>query len=670
MDKTKRNIILLVSLTVLSLLLLFVSNLIQKDFGKVDIERGTISSDKGDIAYKLYKPKSVSQDNKAPGVLILHGYQNDKETSAAYAIELARRGIVALAIDEYGHGSTSIGMLERGYTNHKVTVTYGEDSETNKTYVEIGGEERYKLLINFSTLSFFNDRYSKGTDGSCVLDSSMGGIDAYAYLSSLPYVDNTKLAITGHSMGTWASWSVAAAYSGAKDEKGRDISPKATVLQCGELFRESVYDESDITFNNILLLQSKYDEFSYFRDYKNTVTDSILDSPLRTEFLGVDGSKSEWNTTYGSFSDGSARRIELINTNHRLTTHNHHGMKASLDWFFSALGYSSEIPSSSHTFLIKEWLVFFAMLSAIFSLMPLMSLLLETKYFSPIVISIPNRPDREKSGGKWWKGAIITVLITVFTYPFLTQLGHGLLPLPEGIFRMTIGNGFLCWYLILIIIMVVTTLISYRKCRKKGKALDFVDLGLSRKEGSQKIDWPLFGKSALMVLSMLLYMYVLLFIADKVFSLDYRFIWPFFRLFSFERFLQFLVYIPVFAVFFILNNSKILAGMRTKEARLQGGRAFFINWMHNAFCMVGGILVIILIEYIPFFLGIGPGADLLFSPTFGGPFMSLLIVFAPQVIVFSLLCTICYRKTGSVYTGALLVASMACWIVTGGSAIL
>ena len=69
-------------------------------------------------------------------------------------------------------------------------------------------------------------------------------------------------------------------------------------------------------------------------------------------------------------------------------------------------------------------------------------------------------------------------------------------------------------------------------------------------------------------------------------------------------------------------------------------------------------------------MGIGPGADLLFSPTFGGPFMSLLILFAPQVLVLSVLCTYIYRRTGSVYTGALTAAGLACWIVTGGSSML
>ena len=81
-------------------------------------------------------------------------------------------------------------------------------------------------------------------------------------------------------------------------------------------------------------------------------------------------------------------------------------------------------------------------------------------------------------------------------------------------------------------------------------------------------------------------------------------------------------------------------------------------------------MLIVLLEYIPFFLGIGPGADVLFGSTFGGPFMSILILFVPQVLFFSILCTYCYRKTGKVYVGALVAAMLACWIVTGGSSFL
>ena len=83
--------------------------------------------------------------------------------------------------------------------------------------------------------------------------------------------------------------------------------------------------------------------------------------------------------------------------------------------------------------------------------------------------------------------------------------------------------------------------------------------------------------------------------------------------------------------------------------------------------MCGGIILIVLIEYIPFFAGVGPGADLLFGSTFGGPFMSLMILLLPQIIVYSAIGSYIYRKTGNIYVSALMCAVLACWIVTGGS---
>ena len=666
----KKPLSLLLILLAVIFVCMGVADSIQRSGGNVQIELGTIETPQGNLTYKLYRPVSASSASPAPGVLLLHGYQNDRETSAAYAVELARRGVVVLALDEYGHGSTDISMIHRGYVNHKVTVTYGQDSEADGTYVSIGGAKRYKLMMNFSNLSFFDPHYSADSDGNTITDSSMGGISAYAYLAGMDCVDPTRLAVSGHSMGTWASWSVSAAYSGAVDAQGRDISPKATVLQCGELFRKSVYDSDNIHFNNVLLLQAKYDEFSYFRDYENIVSDDLLRSDLRTEFLGCTPQEAAWNTTYGSFSDGSARRMELLNTNHRLTTHNRHGMAAAIDWLTQAIGIETSLPSTDHVFLAKEWLVFLAMLCGVASTLPLMELLCRVPFFASLRQSLPNRPERVKTGAKWWNGAMITMLIAAFTYPFMTQLGHGLLPLPEGIFRMTIGNGFLSWYLLLIVIMLVTTVLSWRGSRKRGAPLDYIDLGLSSPGKEKRIDWALCGKSALLAACMVGFVYLLVILCQALFKLDFRFIWPFFKGFSLPRFGQFLVYLPVFALFFLLNNSKIFAQARVAGTDEPGFRGFLRCWWKYALCMVGGILIIILLEYIPFFLDLGPGADLLFSPTFGGPFMSLLIVFAPQVLVFSVICTYCYRRTGSVYTGAFTVAAMACWIVTGGSAIL
>ena len=304
----------------------------------------------------------------------------------------------------------------------------------------------------------------------------------------------------------------------------------------------------------------------------------------------------------------------------------------------------------------KEYLVLAAMLLILASLFPLLDMLLETPVFSAVRQEFPSRDSMNSKKG-WIKGTIITVLLSGATFPFMTQLGHALLPLPEGIFRMTVGNGFLGWYLLLILIMIGTSLASRRKHRK---------LGIE----DEKFDLKIFLRSLLMVCVMMVYMYIVNYVYTLLFDLDLRFIWPFFKPFTGERFLQFLVYIPFFALFYCLNNAKIMRDLRTESTYEEGGKGFLKNWLNNFILMAGGVFIVVLIEYIPFFLELGPGADLLFGSTFGGPFMSILILFVPQVLFFSVLCTYAYRKTRRPYTGALLAAMLACWIVTGGSSIL
>ncbi|MCR4911942.1 MAG: hypothetical protein K5925_05400 [Bacilli bacterium] len=702
LKRAKVALIVLGSLLVATFTLVGIAHGIEQDWGNVIVTSGQISATTVDgqdyqMGYKLYVPKGVDETHPAPAVLCLHGYQNDHETSAGYAIEFARHGYVALAIDEFGHGSTTIGMLPRGYTNHKVSVCYGWDSQDDKTYSFVSGVDRYKLMMNFSNLDFFIAKYSHSVDKSTgtileekVKDSSMGGSFAYMWLASQNYVQADKMAVTGHSMGTWAAWSVSAAMCNAaltKNGVNYDITPRATILQAGEIFKTGTdaqgrmaYDKDedgifDIYWNNPLLLSAKYDEFNYFRDYyKTPINDQVKLGDQNANFLGVTNAEADFNKTFHeNFAAGTSRRRNLYITNHRLLTHNHDAINDTLNWVSASNGTALSIASNNQTFMIKEWLVFFAMMAAIASTLAMIMVFKEIKWFAPVYAGVPNRPEKEKKGWKWWKAALITMGISAVTYPFLTQLGHGLFPFPEVVFSMTIGNGFLMWYIFLIIVMLCFTLIPWFRKKKKGTLdTDFVDLGMARddEEHKKKFDWVLLGKSAIIAVSALLWMYLQVVLCQAIFQLDLRFIWPFFKGFNWSRLLMFLVYLPIFIIFFVLNNSKIFASNRLPGTNEKGFKAFMKVWWKYALCMVGGILTIVLIEYIPFFLQLGPGADLLFSPTFGGPFMSLLIVFAPQVLVFSVICTFAYRKTGNVFVGALLVAMMACWIVTGGSAIL
>lgn len=633
---------------------------IQRSGGAVEITDGQLTTQDGILTYKLYSPLSATDTHKAPGVLLLHGYQNDHETCAAYAIELARRGAVVLALDEYGHGSTEIGLRQRGYVNHKLDVNYGTPGSALKP---IGGQLRYRVLMNFSNLSFFDPLYSQDDDGNRITDSSCGGIAAYYALAGMPNVDSSRLAVSGHSMGTWSSWSVAAACSGT------EIAPKAMVLQCGELFFPAAYDSENIQFNNVLLLQAKYDEFSYFRDYQNNVDEALLKSDLRADFLGTDAAHAAWDTTFGDFADGTARRMELLSTNHRLTTHNSKGLTAALQWLNSAIGLSLDIPAEEHTAMAKEWLTLAAMLLTLAAMLPLMELLLRLKPLRSAAQPLPGG-DNLPTAGKWWRSALISMLIAGLSFPFMTQLGHGLLPLPENVFRMTIGNGFVAWYALLILVMLFTNFLTRRSAKRRGRIITLYDMGLSSARKPERLDLGMYAASLVTALLMAGMVYGVNALCQWKFDLDLRFIWPFFRTFTKDRLLQFAVYFPIFALFYLLSTGKIMAMGRTNHAYLRGFGGFLGCWWRNFLVMAGGLLLIVLIEYIPFFAGLGPGADLLFGSTFGGPFMSLLIVFVPQVLVFSILGTYCYRRTGSAAVGAFTTAAIACWIVTGGSAML
>ncbi len=91
----------------------------------------------------LYTPPQATAARPAPAVLISHGYINTREMQSPFAIELARRGFVVLAMDMSGHG------------------------------------------------------YSGGAVG----DHDGGGPAALAYLQGLPFVDRNNIGLEGHSMG-------------------------------------------------------------------------------------------------------------------------------------------------------------------------------------------------------------------------------------------------------------------------------------------------------------------------------------------------------------------------------------------------------------------------------------------------------------------------------------
>ena len=635
---------------------------IQTGFGSIAIEKGFIVPEQSDaangspvrLAYKLYRPKNASAANPVPAVLAMHGYQNDKDTSGAFCIELARRGIAVLSVDLYGHGDSDPGMRGRGWGKYSV-------KNLDK---ELSGPKRFMIMMTFSVLDFFRPSISRG-----LADSSMGGKSAWRYLSSLPFVDSSRMGLTGHSMGTWSSWSVAAQFP----------EHRAIVLQCGELFPLDYYDSARIKFNNVLLLQALIEEFENMRDYGLKIR-GLEKTPLRyRDFMGQNA-PVDWNRTYGSFDNGSARRMELILNNHRLVTYDSHALAAGISWFNQALKPRHDLADTNQIYMLKEVLGLIAMLAALGSMLPLFLVLGRFKFFDSLRIPLAKSP-KLLSPKSRRSAVIIAILVSGLTFPFMTQLGHGLLPLPENIFRMTVGNGFITWLSFLMLVSLFMLL--YWKKKGGGMRDDWTpgDLGLEgRPEPGTPVIRPAYRSGKIIIRSVLMafmlttVMCILLNISSCFFNIEFRFIWPFFRPFTLQRLGQFFIYLPFYIAFFMINAGVRLYGqMRLPEVTRNGAVSQPLTqlkwWAYSLLVMLGGVFLIVLIQYIPFLLGIGPGADILFSSLFGGPFMSILILLVPQFIIFFFISTWLYRKSGTIYTGSLVVAILAAWVLCGGSAI-
>ncbi|MCP4624446.1 MAG: hypothetical protein GY850_13085 [bacterium] len=134
------------------------ASLVQENFGTVSVSNVSYLNYNGiTVRAKLLRPQRAAQSQPAPGVVYIHGYQNNRETSDAYCIELARRGIVVLEIDAVGRGNSGIpGRLD--------------DPDFDPTY---------------------------------------GGKASLNYLRSLDFVDTDRIGLMGHSLGAEIVYSMA-----------------------------------------------------------------------------------------------------------------------------------------------------------------------------------------------------------------------------------------------------------------------------------------------------------------------------------------------------------------------------------------------------------------------------------------------------------------------------
>ena len=585
---------------------------IRRDFGRVDIQPVRIADESGAIvAANLFRPVAASPGAKMPGVLVIHGYSNDKDTEDSFSIELARRGFVVLAPDFLGHG-------ESGGWAEPMRFMFGKDPK---------------------------DTYSIGSNS------------AYLYLKNLPFVDAANLGIMGHSMGGIATQKLA-----AMNPDHKALNPHASIL----LPIPGLHD--------LLFTEARFDEFLPFRAMQLR-TENLVENPAWFKALGLGDQSVQWDTTYGDFAKGTARRVTLINMDHHFTPITNKAVAEAVDWMRLSLKGGAKdalwIEPTSQIFLWKEGFMLIAFLAVMLSLIPLANILLATKYFAKVSQPMPTK--YVASTGKWWLFASINALIGAILYSPLTAIVFpfdklkGILPF----MHLQMGNGFVLWFLANAVVCAVLFTVWYRSAARKA-GISMGDLGMSLSSQNAGFDWGVLGKTLLLSLILLGWLYILTSISEWFLGQDFRFVWAFMKIFATPaRFGLFWIYLIPTLIYFLVNGGFFLFGQIRQREYDTPVKSQFMWWFKILYAALAGLLLLWAFQYLPILLG-GPGYgfEITGLPQFSGMWPLWLQIYLPEFAFLLFLLVWFFRRTGRAYLGALTISGLLTWFMAAGQIVI
>ncbi|TXT58935.1 MAG: conserved membrane protein of unknown function [Promethearchaeota archaeon] len=578
----------------------YLSSGFQNDFGKVDVQEVHFNSSLGDrLVGKLYRPKGVTVASPAPGILALHGFNNDKDVERPGALELARAGFVVLALDQAGHGDSG------GY-----------------------------LLSDIGSY-----------------------LDGYSYLQNLAFVDGETMGVFGHSMGASRSRAVAQAFP----------DHDAIAVQA---FAPSADDANYTKYNNLLHLWATWEEFGRSWDTTNA---EWIETGLNQIAENYNVSEGQYDYTYGSFEDGTARRHALMKTTHPGLTANSKSTAEIVAWMLQALMGMSESEAWTIADPAKQVWIYcevFGMIAALVSLLsiiPLAHILTQQDYFKEVVQPMPERiqtPERSK----WWIFATINTAIGGVTYVFFAgylPAGFGGFPNPlfTPIHSVGIATGFMLWFLINAGIAIALVLLWYKMTKKQDRdSIDFYDLGATFKDVPEdqrfQINWNIMKKTVIIAVILFAWMYFWVALSEWLFTVEFRGIWTMMKTFTVTRAGKFWGYIWPVLVFFLINGGILLFGQLRMKSYESTVKTYTVWWFKICYAMLAGLITVVLIQYAPMWFGGSP----ILNDTPNAPMMPIqLFSFIPLAAVLFFLMIYFYRRTGKIYLGSLMASIIAVW---------
>lgn len=289
---------------------------------------------------------------------------------------------------------------------------YQSDKEATNTF---GALELAKRGFVVLAIDHFGHGYSTKLPASNKTIS--GANNGYQYLKTLPFVDKDRLGIFGHSTGALNAIRVAKLNPDHKAVNGLSSNG------------------GDPALHNYLLTQGLYEEIGGYRE-KTFPVKNLVNHPARLKAFSLpENATLQWDQTYGSFDNGTARRAALVDGTHLGVMIAEQSNKEAILWFNQALqnGVKDQdwLDPDNQTYWYKEFSGLIALFSAILSALFLINGLLKRPYFSAITQQISEKTTL--STRKWWIFAGINIVLTMLLYPIFTQWGGAKNLLPQNL---------------------------------------------------------------------------------------------------------------------------------------------------------------------------------------------------------------------------------------------
>ncbi|HMF32186.1 MAG TPA: alpha/beta hydrolase, partial [Candidatus Lokiarchaeia archaeon] len=563
------------------------SSAFQNNFGSIDVQSIRFADHNGvPIAAKLYRPTLVSATNPAPGILALHGFNNDKDVMRPAAIELAKAGFVVLVIDQEGDGDSG-----GNYTN----------------------------------------------------DTSY--IDAYTYLTSLSFVNSTDCGLVGHSLGSIRAQIIALTFA---------LSPTVPKAVIPMAFTPdeiaTLPNDASPAYHNLMRVTDSWEEFGM----NSSTTQAEWYALGQTTIQRITGNTTAtWDTTYGSFATGSARRWAFIaDSTHPQLTMDPRAITEVVAWMLQALmGYNEADAMSAarpelQTYMWAESLGLLALFALLLSIMPLAVILMRTKPFEMCVQ--PRSTKVSWNRKQWWGWATMATAIGGITYVYLTSFYTTLVgagqpfgtdpnvianPLFTPITGIGVATGFMGWFLVNAGIGAFFVTIWYFLVKKSNKeAISPFDLGaaiIQVKKGTENTNrpevedsenatpaielpsdkrykWSFLARTVVLAFILYAWMYLVTLWAGYSLNIELNGFWTLMKPIPQQRASLFWVYFWPILLFFLVSGGIYLFGEMKLKDEKSGAKTQFVWWIKYCYILLFGLIAVILIQYVPMWLGYGP----------------------------------------------------------------